>query len=55
MDICKHNNAFFFHDNAPMYCPQCESYVDGVGIVSKGNKYKILERKNKINNIITKI
>lgn len=26
---CKHKNAYTFHENAPMYCPDCGKYVDG--------------------------
>jgi hypothetical protein len=54
MDICKHNNAFFFHENAPLYCPQCESYIDGGMIITKGKKYILLERKKKIDKILEK-
>ena len=28
-DECKHENREFFHENAPAYCPDCGSYVDG--------------------------
>ena len=24
---CRHRNAYYFHDNAPMYCPDCNEYV----------------------------
>lgn len=24
---CKHSNAYHFHDNAPMYCPDCRNYL----------------------------
>lgn len=30
---CKHYNAYFFHDNAPMYCPDCKNYIDGGKII----------------------
>lgn len=30
---CKHNNAYFFHDNAPMYCPDCDNYIDGGQVI----------------------
>jgi len=26
---CKHENAYYFHENAPAYCPDCEEYIDG--------------------------
>lgn len=26
---CKHSNAYYFHDNAPQYCPDCKQYIDG--------------------------
>jgi hypothetical protein len=26
---CQHINAYSFHDNAPMWCPECEQYIDG--------------------------
>lgn len=25
--FCKHQNAHWFHDNAPMYCPDCKTYL----------------------------
>ena len=28
MDNCTHKNAYYFHDNAPAYCPDCKKYVD---------------------------
>lgn len=30
---CKHDNAYFFHENAPEYCPDCNCYVDGDFII----------------------
>lgn len=29
-DACNHKNAYYFHDSAPAYCPNCKKYVDGV-------------------------
>jgi predicted Zn-ribbon and HTH transcriptional regulator len=26
---CEHKNSYFFHDNAPRYCPDCKKYIDG--------------------------
>jgi hypothetical protein len=26
---CTHENAYFFHENAPKYCPDCDKYIDG--------------------------
>ena len=26
---CSHKRAYYFHDNAPQYCPDCGQYVDG--------------------------
>jgi hypothetical protein len=25
---CNHKNAYSFHDNAPMFCPDCGKYFD---------------------------
>ena len=55
MDVCSHKRRYCFHENAPSFCPDCESYVDGIYIISKGKKYLVLERRRKIENIITKI
>lgn len=33
---CNHKSAYFFHDNAPMYCPKCNSYIDGGRVVCSG-------------------
>lgn len=38
---CRHRHAFFFHENAPMYCPKCGNYIDGgkiVGVTDKNNQ-----------------
>lgn len=32
---CKHEKAYWFHENAPAYCPTCDNYVDGGKIVGK--------------------
>lgn len=32
---CNHDKAYFFHDNAPMYCPDCGNYIDGGNVISK--------------------
>jgi len=24
---CKHNKAYMFHENAPLYCPDCDTYI----------------------------
>jgi hypothetical protein len=55
MNICDHKKRYYFHENAPSFCPDCESYVDGIGIVSKGKKYILLERKRKIDKVLTNI
>lgn len=26
---CKHKRAYYFHENAPLYCPDCNQYIDG--------------------------
>lgn len=31
---CSHKESYHFHDNAPAYCPECGSYVDGGRIVT---------------------
>lgn len=31
---CKHKKAYFFHDNAPAYCPDCKKYLDGGEVLS---------------------
>jgi hypothetical protein len=31
---CKHKNAYYFHGNAPMYCPSCKNYIDGGKILN---------------------
>ena len=28
-NVCAHENAYHFHENAPMYCPDCDSYGEG--------------------------
>ena len=38
MKKCSHNKAYFFHDNAPQYCPTCGNYIDGGEVVVKGHK-----------------
>ena len=30
---CEHKNAYFFHDNAPKYCPDCGRYTDGGKVI----------------------
>lgn len=35
---CKHTKAYFFHENAPAYCPDCDSYIDGGKIMSNKKK-----------------
>jgi len=32
---CKHEKAYFFHDNAPQYCPSCKKYIDGEKVINK--------------------
>jgi hypothetical protein len=27
--ICFHIRAYYFRENAPAYCPDCNNYVDG--------------------------
>ena len=27
---CKHKNAYYFHDNANPYCPDCDSYPESI-------------------------
>jgi len=27
--MCNHDNAYYFHENAPAYCPSCKEYIDG--------------------------
>lgn len=31
---CIHENAQFFHENAPMHCPDCNNYIDGDKILN---------------------
>jgi len=31
--ICLHSDAYFFHDNAPQYCPGCNKYIDGGNVI----------------------
>lgn len=47
---CKHEEAYYFHENAPMYCPSCKEVVkyeiqDGKFILMNkqqfNNKHKI--------------
>lgn len=26
--MCKHKHAYRFHESGPMYCPDCNSYVE---------------------------
>lgn len=56
--ICSHKKAYSFHQNAPMYCPRCECYIDGERIIKESEKYKshILSEKLKLimNNIKTR-
>jgi len=54
-NICNHTYAFYFHENAPLYCPECGSYIDGGMIISKGEKYMLKERKVKMDKIIRKL
>lgn len=35
---CNHKNSYHFHNNAPAYCPDCDSYVDGDRVVSVKSK-----------------
>ena len=50
--ICNHKNAFTFHDNAPMHCPDCDNYLTPQFL----EEDRILkERKNKIDKILTNI
>jgi len=49
---CFHEKAYYFHDNAPMYCPDCKQYINDT-IILKRNK--LVLRKKKINKILTKI
>jgi len=51
---CKHYNMVYFHENAPSYCPDCGSYIDGTHMIVFGNLL-LKERKKKINKILTKI
>jgi len=30
---CKHERSYFFHDNAPRYCPDCGKYIDGDKVI----------------------
>ena len=34
---CDHENSYHFHNNAPAYCPECDSYVDGDNVI-KANR-----------------
>jgi len=52
---CSHRRAYSFHENAPMYCPTCECYLDGNEIKKKSVKYILLERRKKINKILLNI
>lgn len=27
---CRHYNAYYFHENAPAYCPDCNSYPETI-------------------------
>jgi hypothetical protein len=35
---CKHKKAYFFHENAPAYCPDCKNYIDGGKIIKNIKK-----------------
>ena len=52
MNICTHKYAFYFHENAPLYCPRCNSYIEGGMIITKGKKYLLKERKMKMDKIL---
>lgn len=52
--VCRHKRSFYFHENAPAYCPDCDCYLDGNTILKKSDKYKLIERKQKIDKILKK-
>ena len=54
MGICEHNNCSYLHENAPAYCDECGSYVDGDRVFVKGKKYLLKERKIKMDKILQK-
>lgn len=37
-ETCTHRNAYYFHNNAPMYCPSCGHYIDGGQIIDASIK-----------------
>ena len=52
MGICLHKNSYYFHENAPKYCPGCDKFLNGIMLLEE---QKIKLRKQKINKLITNI
>lgn len=51
MNKCKHKKIEPFHENAPWYCPKCDTYIDGSKIKLEGNPVPSLGKiKQKIDN-----
>lgn len=46
---CKHKNAYFFHENAPAYCPNCDRYIDGKEPIGRTTRTKTNRREQQTN------
>lgn len=50
--MCNHRNSYYFHNNAPKFCPSCSKYLTD-DLLTKDRKIKDRKRKmKKILNII---
>ena len=49
--MCNHQRLYYFHENAPAYCPDCDNYLDSKFLLKEQT---IKQRKQKINKILTK-
>lgn len=54
MKVCKHKRGYYFHECAPMYCPDCDNYIANGEILPSRNRM-LKQRKQKINKILTNI
>jgi hypothetical protein len=48
LNKCTHKNSYFFHENAPKYCPDCNNYIDGGKIINTIKEKDTLSKERDI-------
>jgi len=49
--VCNHKKSYYFHDNAPPFCPDCENYLTPDFMLKE---LIIRQRRKKIDKILEK-